>query len=110
MQALVLLHGTDMQDQMLVDVQEARSPVLSVCDMELLCIQGNEFNMSILTVRRLFSGYALFKQPFVSARLLKEAKLTFQQTPNVIWYPARCCTARRAFSWLLGRLLWPRGH
>lgn len=95
---------------MLVDVQEAQFSVLSVCDMELLCIQGNEFKMSILTVRRLFRGYALFKQPFVSARLLKEAKLTFQQTPNVVWYPAPCCTAHRVFSWLLWEAVvatWP---
>ena len=51
MQALVLLHGTDLQDHMLVDVQDAQSPLLWVCDMELLCMQSNEFKLSISPVR-----------------------------------------------------------
>lgn len=51
MQALVLLHGTDLQDQTLVDVQDVQSPLLWVCDVELLCMQSNEFKLSISPVR-----------------------------------------------------------
>lgn len=62
---------------------------LWVCDKELLSMQGNEFKLSIwIQCNRLFRGSALFKQLFVSAQILKEDKLTFQQSPKVVWYPA----------------------
>lgn len=110
-QVFVLLHGTDLQNQMLMDVQDAQSSLLWVCDVKLLCMQNDEFILSISPVRGYSEGL-LSLSTFFFLLYRYSRKPSFGSTILQMLCDTQHYAALHAEHLVdcFGRLLWPWSH